>query len=240
MNAAAPSYGRRFSPRGSWGQVLPEAVQVELRRAFQHWGRPARFRVDNGTPWGSPGDLPTDLALWLLGLDIDMVWNPLRQPQKNGVVERSQGTAKRWAEPQACASLAELQQRLQEMDEIQREEYPSLDGQSRLQVYPQIKHSGRTYTAAWEKKHWNQTKVLEHLAGYAVVRRVDRGGMISLYNRNHYVGTLHKGKSVFVMVDPGVCEWIAADEQERQLRRWPAVELEAPRIRNLDVTQRDG
>jgi len=126
------------------------------------------------------------------------------------------------------------------MDEIQREEYPSLDGQSRLQVYPQIKHSGRTYTAAWEKKHWNQTKVLEHLAGYAVVRRVDRGGMISLYNRNHYVGTLHKGKSVFVMVDPGVCEWIAADEQERQLRRWPAVELEAPRIRNLDVTQRDG
>src|SRR5271157_1101411 len=29
---------------------------------------PARIRVDNGTPWGSAGDLPTDLALWLFGL----------------------------------------------------------------------------------------------------------------------------------------------------------------------------
>jgi hypothetical protein len=125
------------------------------------------------------------------------------------------------------------------MDAIQREEYPSLDGQSRLQVYPEVRHSGRTYTAGWEKKHWNREKVLEHLSGYAVVRRVDRAGMISLYNRNHYVGTLHKGKSVFVMVDPGVGEWIAADDQGRQLRRWPAAELEAQRILNLNVTQRD-
>jgi hypothetical protein len=82
--------------------------------------------------------------------------------------------------------------------------------------------------------------VLEHLAGCAVVRRVDRAGMISLYNRNYYVGTLHKGKSVFVMIDPGVCDWIAADDQGRQLRRWSAVELDARRIQNLYVTQRDG
>jgi len=125
------------------------------------------------------------------------------------------------------------------MDEIQREEYPSLGGQSRLQVYPEIRHSGRTYTPAWEKRHWSQEKALAHLAGYAVVRRVDRAGAVSLYNRNHYVGTLHKGKSVFVMVDPGLCEWVAADDQGRQLRRWPAVELEARRILNLNVTQRD-
>jgi hypothetical protein len=41
-----------------------------LRRAFADWGRPERFRVDNGVPWGSWGDLPTDLALWLIGLGV--------------------------------------------------------------------------------------------------------------------------------------------------------------------------
>jgi hypothetical protein len=41
------------------------------------------------------------------------------------------------------------------------------------------------------------------------------------------------------MIDPGVCEWIAADEEGRQLRRWPAIELAAQRILNLNVTQRD-
>jgi len=87
-------------------------VQAVLRHAFQRWGRPQQFRVDNGTPWGSTGDLPTDLALWLLGLEVDIHANPPRRPQDNGVVERSQGTGKRWAEPHACADAKELHQRL--------------------------------------------------------------------------------------------------------------------------------
>ena len=41
------------------------------------------------------------LALWLIGLGIEVIWNPPRCPQANGVVERSQGTGKRWAEPEA-------------------------------------------------------------------------------------------------------------------------------------------
>ena len=190
--------------------------------------------MDNGTPWGSPGDLPTDLALWILGLDIGMIWNPPRQPQKNGVVERSQGTAKRWAEPHTCSSAGELQQRLQEMDDIQRGEYPSLGGRSRLQVYPQLSHSGR----AWERTGWSHPMVLGHLAEYVVVRRVDRSGMVSLYNRNHYVGTLHKGKAVCVLLDPSRCEWMACDDEGRQLSRWPAVEVGKDRILQLKVAYR--
>jgi hypothetical protein len=239
MSAVARSWGPRFFPHGSWGQVEPTAVQRELRQAFRRWGRPQRFRVDNGTPWGSWGDLPTDLALWLLGLEIDMIWNPPRRPQHNGVVERSQGTGKRWAEPQTCASVEELQRRLQEMDQIQREEYPSLGGQSRLAAFPELEHSGRPYTLVWERQHWSWQQVMTHLAGYAVPRRVDKGGMVSLYNRNCYVGTLHRGKMVFVMVDPELCEWIFADEKGQQLRRRAAEELSQERIIGLTVTHRD-
>src|SRR5262249_21021510 len=142
-SAAAASCGRRFFPQGRWLKVPPAGVRAELRRAFAHWGRPATIRVDNGGPWGSGGDLPPDLALWLIGLGIDVHWNDPHTPEQNGVVERSQGTGKRWAEPGQCATVAELRRRLREMDAIQREDYPSIAGQSRAEAFPGLAHSRR-------------------------------------------------------------------------------------------------
>jgi hypothetical protein len=195
--------------------------------------------VDNGVPWGSWSDLPTDLALWLIGLEVGVDWNPPARPQDNGVVERSQGTAKRWAEPWTCDSPEELQRRLEEMDGIQRQEYPSVGGRSRLAAYPGLAHSGRAYTPEWEDTHWSLAAVGAHLAGYAVRRRVDGTGTISLYNRNHYVGIIHKRKTVYVMFDPGVHEWIFADEEGRQLGRQPATRISREDIMGLSVTHRD-
>jgi hypothetical protein len=108
------------------------------------------------------------------------------------------------------------------MDEIQRGEYPGARGRSRLEAFPRLAHPGREYSAAWERRHWSLAAVAAHLAGYAVRRRVDRCGLISLYNRNHYVGVIHRGKDVFVMFDPERREWIVADAAGRQLRREPA------------------
>ena len=196
------------------------------------------MRVDNGTPWGSSGDLPPDLALWLLGLEVTTYWNSPHRPQENGVVERSQGTGKRWAEPNACADARELQQRLRDMDEIQRAEYPSLAGRSRLETYPGLKYSGCIYSQAWEREHWRLDLVLAHLATYAVPRRVDKSGTVSLYNCNHYVGKVHVGKLVYVMLDPLRCEWIFADERGQQLRTQPAEQISRQRIETLTVTKR--
>ena len=137
--------------------------------------------MDNGTPWGSArGDLPTDLGLWLVGLGVGLDDNPPASPQDNGVVERSQGTAKRWAEPRACDSPEELRRRLGEMDEIQRGEYPSVGGRSRLEAYPGLAHSGRAYTPGWEEANWSLEAVATHLAGYAGRRRVGASGSISV------------------------------------------------------------
>jgi hypothetical protein len=238
MKAPVPSWGRKFSPQGRWLQVPPTLVQAELRSAFARWGRPQTFRVDNGGPWGSAGDWPPDLALWLLGLDIDVHWNDPHTPQQNGVVERSQGTGKRWAEPGQCASPEELQQRLQEMDTVQRELYPSIAGQSRTEAFPALAHSGRRYSVAWERRHWDHRHVLQHLAGYAVRRRVDKNGDVSLYHRPHYVGCKHRGQEVWVLVDPQRVEWLFVDKQGQQLRTQPAEELQAKRICSLTVTNR--
>jgi hypothetical protein len=199
---------------------------------------PERFRVDNGGPWGSRGDLPTDSALWLIGLRVGVDFNPPRRPQDNGVVERSQGTAKRWGEPQTCDSPEQLQARLEEMDAIQRQEYPSMGGHSRLEAFPGLAASGRAYTPPWEQEHWSLAAVASHLAGYAVRRRVDGTGAISLYNRNYYIGVIHKRKNVYVMFDPGTCEWVVADEEGRQLSRQASREISRESILGLSVTHR--
>jgi len=213
-------------------------VQARLRRGFARWGRPGRLRVDNGFPWGSKGDLPTDLALWLIGLGLDVLWNPPRRPQRNGVVERAQGTGRRWSEPGTCDGPEELEARFVELDRLQREEYPWAGGRSRLEACPDLRHSGRPYTVAWERAHWDLARVWEHLAGYAVPRKVNPKGMVSVYNRDYYVGRRHRGQTVYVTFDPQAGEWVAVDAQDRQLRRWPAPELTRQRIVRLEVTHR--
>jgi transposase InsO family protein len=230
--------GPRFSPLGSWGLVPATAVREQLRLAFAHWGLPNRLRVDNGAPWGSTGDFPTELSLWLIGLGIEMHWNSPRSPQENGVIERSQGTSNRWCEPQTCATAEELQARLDRMDRLHREAYPYRERLSRTAYFPGLKHSGRPYARESEEALWKWSRVAEHLSTYVLIRRVDRSGLVSLYNRGRYVGKIHQGKYVYVMYDPERNEWFFTDGEGRQLRRQPAEELSQERVMNLDVTHR--
>jgi hypothetical protein len=215
--------------------VPTRRVQAAIRQFFRHWGRPRRFRVDNGSPWGTWNDLPPALALWLIGLGVEMIWNPPRQPQKNGVVERSQGTAKRWAEPGQCRSAAQLQQQLDRVDRLQRERFPACGKQSRLEAYPALRRCARPYCRDWERRHWRLQRVLDHLAEYAVVRRVDCSGKVHVYDHNHYVGALHHGKHVFVSYDPRERHWIISDADGHQLRTSPAREINRAQIVNLKV-----
>jgi len=215
-------------------------VQGDLRQAFAAWGRPGRLRVDNGCPWGATGGLPTELALWLFGLEVAVTWNDPRCPQQNGVVERTQGVSKRWAEPHTCADAAELQRRLQEMDAIQRGEYPSIHGQSRAAAFPGLARAPRTYSRRWEERHWSLPRALEQLAEYAVTRLVDRNGKVSLYDRAHWVGTQWVGQEVYVSLDPELREWVFAARDGRELRRRPAAELTRENIVGLRVARARG
>lgn len=199
---------------------------------------PGNIRVDNGIPWGSQGDWPTDLALWLIGMGVNVIWNPARRPQDNGVVERSQGTGKRWGEPETCQSVDELQRRLEEMDRIQREVYPSIKGQSRRAAFPSLEEIERPYSKAWEKRSWSLQAVLDYMADEHAVRKVDHRGQVSIYGRNHYVGKPYRGKDVYVFIDPVDREWVITTPEGVQLRRKPAEEITHERILKLQVTNR--
>jgi hypothetical protein len=236
MSTAVPSCRRPFSPLASWQQVQPRESQTFLRQAFARWGRPERLRVDNGTPWGASDGLPTGLVLWLAGLAVPVDHNPACRPQDNGVVERSQGTGKKWAEPSQCNNVAQLQRGLDEADRRQREQYPYRQGQSRLAILPSLKHSGRRYSLAWEQRHWCWDLVGELLAGVVVSRRVDKAGCVSLYSRNCYVGKTWAGQQVWVRYDPQGQRWTMSDEQNRLLAYREAPELSHERIVNLTAT----
>jgi hypothetical protein len=235
MNARERLCTAAFSPQGFFVQVPAGRVQAELRDCFARWGRPVSVQCDNGNPWGSWGDLPTPLALWLIGLGLGVAWIPAGTPQDNGVVERGQGVAKNWAEPDRCRSPEELQRRLDEEDRVQRECYPHARCASRMAAYPGLAHSGRPYSEAWEQKHWSFGAVLAHLAGLLAPRRVDCSGKIGLYHDKVYVGKVNRGREVVVQFDAGTAEWVVSDRGGTELCRRPLTQFDAMSLRRLPV-----
>jgi hypothetical protein len=233
MRRPAPRCGRRFSPHAHFNQVPPRQVQQQLRQAFARWGRPGRLQVDNGSPWGSWSDLPPPLALWLAGLGLPPRYSPPGRPQVNGVVERSHGTAQRWADPARCGSARELQEQLDREDVVLREEYPYRLGQSRWQVYPELRHSGRRYSAAWERAHWSWGLVCDHLGEHVVQRRVDCSGKVGLYHDKLYVGTALRRREVLVQFDASQREWVLADARGAELCRRRLTQFDERSLRNL-------
>jgi hypothetical protein len=192
--------------------------------------------LDNGLPWANWNDLPTALALWLVGLGVDLIFNPPRQPQYNGVVEKSQDTGQRWCEPQQCRSVAQLQARLDAMDRRQRETYPSLQGRSRLQVFPELLQPRQPYTEAWERQAWDLRRAQDYLAGFVAVRQANKQGQVSIYNRRTSVGARHRGRSVVVQYDPDGQAWLLSDMEGRLLREVAAPEICRERILAVDIS----
>lgn len=178
-----------------------------LRKAFERWGLPGRIRVDNGYPWVSKSDLPTELGLWLLGLEVELVANPPRRPQANGVVECAQNTGQRWADPPRCSTAVELQRNLDAFDRHQRECFPD-QAHSRLRLFPALAHSGRPYHRSQEAAIWNVEYVRTKLAEYAVPRRINARGQISVYGRYCYVGRRYADQWAQVRLDAESGDWL--------------------------------
>jgi hypothetical protein len=191
--------------------------------------------VDNGYPWGSRHDLPGPLALWLIGLGIEMVWNLPRRPQDNGLVERGQQTTQRWGEPWSCRDPAQLQTHLDAAVVVQRRHYPALRGRSREAVYPQLLTNPRRYDPDQEARQWDLARVGAYLSQGTWARRVDGAGTLSLYNRSYYLGRPYAGQVVQVRFDATLWEWAVQDAAGHPLRRWPATQLTRERICALDV-----
>lgn len=209
-----------------------------LRRIFTRWGRPDHVRVDNGYPWGTSRDLPSELALWLIGLAVEPIWNPPARPTRNAKVERSNGLTQQWGEIHTCADIRQAERALTKAARIQREEYPSCDGRSRLEAYPALRVPRRRYRRARDEAAWDLSRVDVFLARGSWVRRVDCNGRISIYGHGRTVGRDRAGQDVVLRFDAARRLWWVSEPDETPLKELPATELTRESIRTLSVSRR--
>jgi hypothetical protein len=192
--------------------------------------------VDNGVPWGNPGDLPSALALWLMGLGIEMHWNHARRPHENGQIERLNGLIDQWGEPTRCAHWRAWQAKLRWLVRLQRERYPAVNGLSRAHAFPELYVPARVYAAQQEQARWELQRVITFLANRTWPRTVDSTGQLSLYGRNYRVGQRYAHQCVSVHLDPRTVEWVVRDDTGEEVTRWIADQITPARIQGLTVS----
>lgn len=196
------------------------------------------MRVDNGSPWATQSDIPSALALWMIGLGVRVLLNRPRQSTDNGIVERDHGVLAQWVEAEKQANAAALQQRLDWAVEMQRERYPAKAGQSRQQAYPTLTTNPRRYTPEEEAHLWQMERVNDYLDRCTWKRRVDKVGKISFFSRSFSVGRPYTKQDVNIGFDRHTNEWVIESEQGDEIKRFANREVTPERIHALSLAKR--
>jgi hypothetical protein len=213
-------------------------IQEMFRNVFVNWGLPDRVRVDNGYPWGTSRDLPSELALWLIGLGVEPIWNPPGQPTRNPKVERSNGLTQQWGELHTCTDCQQAAKVLAWVGRIQREEYPAIRGRTRMEAFPQLRTPRRVYRRAHEKANWDLSRVDAFSARRCWKRQADRNGTISIYGHCRAIGRAWARQEVVVRFDASSRCWVVSNQDGDVVKQLPAKELTRERIMALAVSRR--
>jgi hypothetical protein len=199
---------------------------------------PKAIRVDNGDPWATRSDLPSALALWLIGLGVKVILNRPHHSTDNGIVERDHGVLAGWVEPQRASNRAEFQMQLQAAMQMQRERYPALQGLSRLQACPDLLHNPRPYRPELEGQLWSWERVVIWLSQRVWRRRVDKVGRISWFSAAYSVGRAYAGQDVLLHFDPAQQDWVIESEAGKGLKRYPNLDITPERIFAFALSKR--
>ena len=201
MSTPALYSGRWFSPLYHISEVQVTVVRQTMEQLFEQWGLPKYIRVDNGRPFGDPqrSSIP-ELALWLTGLGIQVVWNRPCSPKDNAVVERMQATTSRWTEVEQCADCTVLQQRLDKSATVQREHYQvrRLGAKSRKEVYPELWNNSRIYNS---KEAFDISRVGTYLSQVRFTRKTNKIGAFTFYAQRVYAGSSHIHQTLCLQYD---------------------------------------
>lgn len=225
----------RFSPQTLISQVSPQQMQEALESLFRVKGLPKVLRLDNGWPFANQRDrfVPTDLALWLVSLDVLPVFNPPHSPQKNGVVECMQRVSFNWSGPKDCPDRYALQQKLDEVAYYHLHEHRlrRLNDQTRAQAFPELLSVPRPFDQATI----NPQRVRNYLARIVIQREVSDRGIVGFAKGEWSVGRKHRRKKVTISFNPHIDRWEIKDSYGTVLRQLPKTDLSPSAIVGLTV-----
>lgn len=208
-----------------------QQVRQQLIEVFKRWGKPGAMRVDNGLPFGAPNGQATPvLALWLIAIDVDMIWNKPHCPQQNGRVERMQHTTAKWAEIARTCLAKELQARLNTALRVQREEYPvtRLQNQTRLMAFPGVQIMSRPYAT----EDFNIQRAYDFLGHKLYTRKVSVSGQITHFGELYGVGVSLRHQWVQLRLTSDGSNWEVLSDY-KVVKLLPAFNLTAECIQNL-------
>jgi transposase InsO family protein len=165
-----------------------DSVVRGLTRAFRRYGLPEAMLMDNGPPWGKDFEhRHTKLTAWLMRLGIAPLHGRPHHPQTQGKNERFNGTLNREViAGHSFASLRAVQERFDAWLKVYNCERP---------------HQALGDEPPASRFREAQRGFPERLAPIAydqdmLVRRVGRGGCISLHNRRVFVSFAFEGHPV--------------------------------------------
>ena len=173
-------------------QALPNeqhgSVQPVLQRAFEHFGLPQCINADNGPPWGSGGHRAiTALGVWLVRLGVRLSHSRPLHPQTNGKDERFHRTMKAEVlSRHVFQDLADTQEHFARWRHVYNHERPhqALEMQTPSSRYrPSLRSMPK------------QLPQIEYRPG-DLVRKVQKGGWLTLHGQNIRVSTALAGYPV--------------------------------------------
>ena len=206
MNTVVQLSNHLFFPFNKISEVPIFEIQLALINVFKVWGIPKWIKVDNGRPFGDPKlEIIPPLALWLIALGIQVIWNKPRTPQQNTIVERSQGVMANWTEFEKAKDSFDLQVRLWKEADFHNYHFPirRLNRKKRIEVFPKLMFTGRT----WKPNDFNLKRVLKFLENGSWERKVSSIGQISFYNHRFSIGLKYKHQSVCISLDATENQW---------------------------------
>lgn len=210
-------------------------MQQALREIFALKGMPKNLRLDNGAPFANQRDrrLPTNLALWLVALDVQPLFNPARCPQKNGTVECMQRVSSFWIDPNGCADLNHLRQELEDMAHFHLHEYRvrRLKDRTRAEVFPELLSIPRPF----DQVVIDPQRVRNYLAEIRIERETSAKGIVGFACQEWAIGVKHRNEKVTLTFNPNEDCWEVKDKTGQLLRRLPKLDLSTKAIEELTV-----
>lgn len=191
-----------------------EHYQLLLRRAFLHYGLPARISLDHDSVFydnASPSPFPTRLHLWLIALGIQVRFIEAPPPTEHSLIERTHQTLYQQAVAgQTFPDGAALQKSLTARRQFLNRDFPTraLQGRSPLQAYPEAAHTGRFYQLEWEETLLDWERVHTYLARGRWFRRCSAQGQFSLGGQRYNAGRAWAARQLEITFEPQTQELV--------------------------------